>query len=75
MKILFFCIRFPLASETFVLNQVVSFIKMGYEVSILSVYSGDLDKLHSDYINYDIANKVSYIFEKRFIQLKINFIN
>ncbi|EJD6309427.1 TPA: glycosyltransferase [Raoultella ornithinolytica] len=64
MKILFFCIRFPLASETFVLNQVVSFIKMGYEVSILSVYPGDLDKLHSDYINYDIANKVSYIFEK-----------
>lgn len=72
MKILFFCIRFPLASETFVLNQVVSFIKMGYEVSILSVYPGDMDKLHEDYVRYDIKNKVSHIFEND-LSTKNNF--
>lgn len=53
-----------MASETFVLNQIVSFIKMGYEVEILSVYPGDLDKLHEDYIKYELRNKVSYIFDK-----------
>uniref|UniRef100_UPI0039C23CFD glycosyltransferase n=1 Tax=Escherichia coli TaxID=562 RepID=UPI0039C23CFD len=61
---LFYCVKFPLASETFVLNQIVSFIKMGYEVEILSVYPGDLDKLHEDYIKYELRNKVSYIFDK-----------
>ncbi|HAU4387650.1 TPA: colanic acid biosynthesis glycosyltransferase WcaL, partial [Klebsiella oxytoca] len=49
MKILFFCVKFPLASETFILNQIISFIKKGYDVKVLSIYPGDMDKIHDDY--------------------------
>ena len=34
MKVSFFLLKFPLSSETFVLNQIVAFIEMGYEVEI-----------------------------------------
>ena len=31
MKVGFFLLKFPLSSETFVLNQITAFIDMGYE--------------------------------------------
>lgn len=61
-KILFFCIKFPLASETFVLNQIISFINKGYEVEILSLYPGDLKNLHEDFHSYNISSLTNYIF-------------
>jgi hypothetical protein len=42
MKVSFFLLKFPLASETFVLNQIVAFINMGYEVEIVALHKGDL---------------------------------
>lgn len=64
MKILFFCVKFPLASETFILNQIISFIKKGYDVKVLSIYPGDMDKIHDDYLEYDLKSKVHYIFDE-----------
>ncbi len=40
MKLTFFTMRFPVASETFVLNQVTHFIDAGYDVEIISVFPG-----------------------------------
>lgn len=62
MKILFFCIKFPLASETFVLNQIISFIKNGYEVEILSIYPGDFKNIHDDFYKYDLPSRTSYLY-------------
>ena len=42
MKVSFFLLKFPLSSETFVLNQIVAFIEMGYEVEIVALQKGDL---------------------------------
>lgn len=63
MKISFFCIKFPIASETFVLNQVISFMKMGFDVNIISLYPGDMDKIHEDFKEFQVHKKVTYIFE------------
>ncbi|MGF5398173.1 glycosyltransferase [Klebsiella pneumoniae] len=63
MKILFFCIRFPLASETFVLNQVIYFIKKGYDVKVLSLYPGDTEKVHGDFEKYNIGALIENIFD------------
>lgn len=41
MKVGFFLLKFPVASETFVLNQIVAFIEMGYEVEIVALQKGD----------------------------------
>ncbi|EPZ1176026.1 glycosyltransferase [Klebsiella oxytoca] len=64
MKISFFCIKFPIASETFVLNQVISFMKMGFEVKVISLYPGDMDKIHEDFHTYQVSKNVTYIFKK-----------
>lgn len=85
MKVLFFCIRFPLASETFVLQQVISFIEMGYDVEIVSIYKGDMTKVHDDFISFNLKARTRYIFDvdehgsrislffKRLISVFINY--
>lgn len=37
MKVSFFLLKFPLSSETFVLNQITAFIDMGFEVEIVAL--------------------------------------
>ncbi len=41
MKVGFFLLKFPLSSETFVLNQITAFIDMGYDVEIIALQKGD----------------------------------
>lgn len=41
MKVGFFLLKFPLSSETFVLNQITAFIDMGFEVEIIALQKGD----------------------------------
>lgn len=55
MKVSFFLLKFPVASETFVLNQIVGFINMGYEVEIVSLQKGDLKNTHAAYTEYNGA--------------------
>jgi colanic acid/amylovoran biosynthesis glycosyltransferase len=57
MKVSFFLLKFPLASETFVLNQIVAFINMGYEVEIVALHKGDLQNTHSAWTEYRLAEK------------------
>ncbi|MEF3102708.1 glycosyltransferase [Raoultella terrigena] len=67
MNITFFCVTFPVASETFIQNQIISFIEMGHNVRILALYPGDMDYLHEDFVNYELAKKVDYIFPSNFM--------
>ena len=50
MKIGFFLLKFPLSSETFVLNQITAFIDMGYDVEIVALQKGDLENTHAPLI-------------------------
>lgn len=61
MKITFFTMRFPVSSETFVLNQVTYFIDQGYDVEIISVFPGDLTHRHGAFDRYNLAEKTHYL--------------
>ena len=61
-KIIFKIAEFPHTSETFIINQVVTAIELGYEVSILVYKKLDFSKsLHKELLEkYDIENKIIY---------------
>lgn len=61
MKVSFFLLKFPLASETFVLNQIVAFIEMGHDVEIIALQKGDLTNTHAAYTKYRLAEKVRWL--------------
>ncbi|MDU5838435.1 MAG: glycosyltransferase [Pantoea sp.] len=61
MKLTFFTMRFPVASETFVLNQVTHFIDAGYDVEIISVFPGDLVNRHAAFDEYQLAARTHYL--------------
>ncbi|MBN1086332.1 colanic acid biosynthesis glycosyltransferase WcaL [Erwinia aphidicola] len=61
MKLTFFTMRFPVSSETFVLNQVTHFIDIGYDVEIISVFPGDLVNRHGAFDRYNLAEKTHYL--------------
>ncbi|MDC7867251.1 colanic acid biosynthesis glycosyltransferase WcaL [Pantoea ananatis] len=69
MKLTFFTMRFPVASETFVLNQVTHFIDAGYDVEIISVFPGDLVNRHSAFDEYGLAAKTHYLLPEEKISL------
>lgn len=70
MKLTFFTMRFPVASETFVLNQVTHFIDAGYDVEIISVFPGDLVNRHGAFDEYGLAAKTHYLLPEEKISLK-----
>ncbi|MCS2154930.1 colanic acid biosynthesis glycosyltransferase WcaL [Scandinavium goeteborgense] len=61
MKVGFFLLKFPLSSETFVLNQIVAFIEMGYEVEIVALLKGDMTNTHEAYTRYGLAQKTRWL--------------
>ncbi|MGD9425287.1 glycosyltransferase [Pantoea sp. NSTU24] len=69
MKLTFFTMRFPVASETFVLNQVTHFIDAGYEVEIISVFPGDLVNRHAAFDEYGLAEKTHYLLPEEKISI------
>ncbi len=64
MKITFFLIKFPIASESFVLNQIISFINMGYEVKIVTLYAGDFKQIHGLFSDYKLRDKTVVLYSK-----------
>lgn len=61
MKIGFFLLKFPLSSETFVLNQITAFIDMGYDVEIVALHKGDLENTHASFTTYRLAEKTHWL--------------
>lgn len=64
MKVGFFLLKFPLASETFVLNQITTFIDMGYEVEIVAIHKGDLTHTHAGFNDYGLAEKTTWLMDE-----------
>ena len=64
MKVGFFLLKFPVASETFVLNQIVGFIEMGYEVEIVAIHKGDLQHTHAAFEQYQLAQKTTWLLDE-----------
>lgn len=60
MRIAFIVNRFPLLSETFILNQIVGCIDRGHEVDIYGIKPADLSKLHPDVIQYNLLERTHY---------------
>ena len=64
MKVGFFLLKFPVASETFVLNQIVGFIDMGYEVEIVALQKGDMQNTHAAFSQYGLAQKTTWLLDE-----------
>ncbi|MFE1744020.1 glycosyltransferase [Coleofasciculus sp. H7-2] len=60
MKVAIFVDRFPVISETFILNQITGLIERGHEVEIYSIYTnkaGNLAKVHPDVKTYRLLEQ------------------
>lgn len=64
MKVSFFLLKFPLSSETFVLNQITAFIDMGFEVEIVALHKGDLENTHAAYDTYRLGEKTHWLLDE-----------
>ncbi|GHE80585.1 glycosyltransferase [Thalassotalea profundi] len=65
MKVAFFLSKFPVSSETFVLNQINGLISLGVDVNIWALNKGNLNPLDPLVSQYDLLNKTTYLFEER----------
>lgn len=61
MKVSFFLLKFPLSSETFVLNQITAFIDMGFDVEIVALQKGDTRNTHAAWEKYQLAAKTRWL--------------
>ncbi|CAM6450945.1 colanic acid biosynthesis glycosyltransferase WcaL [Citrobacter sedlakii] len=61
MKVSFFLLKFPLSSETFVLNQITAFIDMGFDVDIVALQKGDTQNNHAAWEKYNLAAKTRWL--------------
>jgi len=60
MKILFIIGKFPLLSQTFVLNQITGLIDRGHEVDIYATSSVNNSTVHSDIEKYHLLDHTYY---------------
>ncbi|EFR15988.1 colanic acid biosynthesis glycosyltransferase WcaL [Escherichia coli] len=61
MKVGFFLLKFPLSSETFILNQITAFIDMGFEVEIVALQKGDTENTHAAWTKYNLAARTRWL--------------
>mgnify|MGYP004706645449 CR=1 FL=1 len=64
MKVVFFVYKFPVASETFIINQIEYFIKRGIDIEVVSVFPGDFNIKHQSLTQYGILDKVRFLLDK-----------
>ncbi|MHC4292470.1 MAG: hypothetical protein ACYSTR_09700, partial [Planctomycetota bacterium] len=62
MKIAFILPSFPCTSETFILTQIVEFVKMGHDVNIYAMSKPANSILHQEYIKYRLDLKTKYAY-------------
>ena len=60
MKVGFFLLKFPLSSETFVLNQITAFIDMGYDGDRCPA-KGRHQNTHAAYAQYGLEAKTRWL--------------
>ncbi|CCQ10309.1 Colanic acid biosynthesis glycosyl transferase WcaL [Pseudoalteromonas luteoviolacea B = ATCC 29581] len=65
IRLAIFADSFPSRSETFVINQVMALIDLGVDVTILSVYRGDMNLLEQRHLKpYQLATRTRYLLEE-----------
>ena len=60
MRIAYFVNKFPVISQTFILNQIIGMLDMGQEVCICSEHIGDDLLSHKEVEKYDLMNKAIF---------------
>ena len=60
MKIAFLVIKFPVISETFILNQIIGLINRGHEVYIFADTKKKESKIHREIEKYNLLDKTIY---------------
>jgi len=60
MKIAVLVGKFPLLSETFVLNQITGLLDRGHQVDIFALWKSSDNKVHPDVIKYRLLDKCVY---------------
>jgi colanic acid/amylovoran biosynthesis glycosyltransferase len=60
MKIAFFLNRFPMLSQTFVLNQITGLTDRGHDVDIYAIRPENDTKMHADVTKYNLLNRTHY---------------
>lgn len=60
MRIAVLVEKFPVISETFILNQITGLIDRGHEVDIYALYRGDFRQVHPEVIRYRLLERVQY---------------
>ena len=61
MRVAFVVHTFPVISETFIVNQIISLIDSGHDIEILAFQKGDFSKIHNSIIAYNLIEKVTYL--------------
>ena len=63
MRIAFFLSKFPVLSETFILNQITGMIDRGHDVDIYATCRSGFDKYHPEIESYKLLSKTRYFFD------------
>jgi colanic acid/amylovoran biosynthesis glycosyltransferase len=64
LRIAFVVGSFPSVSQTFILNQIISLIKLGHNVQILSYSEEPYSIIHSRIVEYELMERVKYYYRK-----------
>ena len=64
MKVAFFLSKFPVSSETFVLNQINGLIALGVDVNIFALNKGNLNPADPLVSHHDLLNKTTYLLKE-----------
>lgn len=60
MKIAFFLYRFPVLSETFILNQITGLLRRGHDIGIYAMIPGIEPVIHTDVERYGLSEHTFY---------------
>ena len=60
-KIAFIVWRFPVISETFIINQVADLIDRGIEIELFSFNKGDMENISLKFYKYNMLERVHYL--------------
>ncbi|MBQ4849231.1 glycosyltransferase [Pseudoalteromonas sp. MMG012] len=72
MKIAIFIDVFPIASQTFVLNQITSLIDLGIDVEVLALYAGDQSILkRPELAPYRLSAKCRYLLSNKSSKIQL----
>ena len=60
-KVAFIVWKFPVISETFIINQVADLMDRGIEIEVFSFNKGDKENVSQSFYKYNILDKVHYL--------------